>query len=529
MNESSINNLTQIPKIKPLDSYISELKSRNMVLGKVIPALDKTVENVATYDDLYKRLIDESYLICNELVNTRNLHSGQNSDRELEKVGLGGNVERALIFSSMENINKQNEKTRNSANLLTVPKIQKFSPNTNTNTNNYNTANKLSPIPVPDNKSGFYSNMKNLNTEGKPYLQMSNYENAKSGKNDFQTDKNPLFMHDDFMLLIKSAKEIEKTIEENNPVKKLEQCESKINRQIRKVEDVEKIQSSLVEDKQEINFRLNEMNSLLAQFEERFNKLDEYMTIKRKNIQDVGPLMSTSEGTIGLDYDTYLNPNINIPTNNDTKLKEQNKTFTYPEKSNYSTNPENYLKTWQTRSNIKIKEEAEGEEENQENSNQNNVRSKYYTINSRDSVLTTELTRQINSLFSEGKISQAGNLWKEVGYDKFRETTYDRSYEMLVQLVKFKDRELALLEKKGRSFDDMRKEASQKDAEMVELFAELEYCKNTLKSMDYLSKTNAKSEQRIANLIQENAILYKDNVKLKTLLQRQSYFQQRGI
>ena len=91
--------------LKPLENYLNDIKSRNIKFGEMIPELSKTVENISNYDDLYKKLIEESYYICNELLKNREFQDKESFDCK--------NIERALKFSSND---KDNNKIFNSTN-----------------------------------------------------------------------------------------------------------------------------------------------------------------------------------------------------------------------------------------------------------------------------------------------------------------------------------------------------------------------------------------------------------------------------
>jgi len=122
--DSKLNNL------KPLDDYIKDLENRNFKFSEVIPNLQNTLTNVSSYDDLYKKLIDESYFICNELVNKRSVKSlhtrniPSSTENIKDKHEINNNVNRALFFQSSDNLTNKNLKKEKEKSEMLSPIIK---------------------------------------------------------------------------------------------------------------------------------------------------------------------------------------------------------------------------------------------------------------------------------------------------------------------------------------------------------------------------------------------------------------------
>ena len=134
-----------------------------------------------------------------------------------------------------------------------------------------------------------------------------------------------------------------------------------------------------------------------------------------------------------------------------------------------------------------------------------------------------EYSQQINSLFANSQIKEASDIWKKFNYLNFEGTSLQRSYEMLMYITRLKDKEIEYLNKKLNQNEEKLVDMKRKDTEIVELFAQLEMYKNKVKSANNKNLDCLKFEDKINNLTKENSMLYKENVRLKVLMQQENY------
>jgi hypothetical protein len=494
-------------RLKPLEDYLKDIHSRNMKYGKIFPYLDKTVENISTYDELYKKLIEESYLMCSELYtakaggnsNTINIEESYNINPNVNENPEPDNdrVKKALIFKSTESINPQNSKTRNNAN-------NEFLYEGGGGGGNIH--NIISPIIKqynPDNKSGFYSTNKFNNTDSKNALKKVDMAPSNTNKVNNNIPKEKIFANEEMLYLINNSKEIEHLLIKDETVEKIEIFENRIQRGIRKAEEIEHMQLEIIENRQDIDLKTKEITKLLNQFNERFGKLDEYMGyIQCEEIRDsregggenlnrsnVYSCKSQPRETV---ENNYIYSNTEEGTTDRTRLNfshqhPQNNSFHNPKMNQYTSLSDRLLNDSKERLNVK------------------------------------DMSSKINSLFANYKLKDACELWKTIGYCKFETTSLERSFEMLQQIIKLKDREIEILTQRIKQFEVKEMDIKKKDAEIVELFAELEVYKGKMKNMN--EKTNSLQiiEHKMSVLIKENSLLFKENAKLKMLLQQEKY------
>ena len=285
--------------LKPLENYLNDIKSRNIKFGEMIPELSKTVENISNYDDLYKKLIEESYYICNELLKNREFQDKESFDCK--------NIERALKFSSND---KDNNKIFNSTNkkLILDSAFYYNQGNQELNKNNQiisyeNTFRK------DDNREVFENNIDEIkkslpNTENLKFL-TENENKIKTSKNMslFSTEKHnksnnkpvkfkdilsPIYMQqeqnnekdtknlisDELLLLVNSSKNIEHMLSTDNPLSKIDIFESEITNELNKLSDIEFNQNSLIESKKGLEIKMNDLNDLFYNFQEHFLKFE---------------------------------------------------------------------------------------------------------------------------------------------------------------------------------------------------------------------------------------------------------------
>lgn len=136
-------------------------------------------------------------------------------------------------------------------------------------------------------------------------------------------------------------------------------------------------------------------------------------------------------------------------------------------------------------------------------------------------------SKQINKLFAEEKISEAIELWKKYDYCLFEGMSLDRSYEMMYQITKIKDRDIDKLIKKVDKLLKIKSENSKKDTEIIELVAEVEGLKYKLSEMEIQMHKNKVVQTQMTEIQSENSALFKENIKLRRLLEQERYFNSR--
>ena len=99
---------------------------------------------------------------------------------------------------------------------------------------------------------------------------------------------------------------------------------------------------------------------------------------------------------------------------------------------------------------------------------------------------------------------------------------------MLTYITKLKDKEIDILNRKVSIFEEKLKDMKRKDNDIVELFAELETYKSKYKCSNMKNDEYEKKEIKMNNLVNENNLLYKENIKLKTLIQQEKYLSNRN-
>ena len=134
--------------------------------------------------------------------------------------------------------------------------------------------------------------------------------------------------------------------------------------------------------------------------------------------------------------------------------------------------------------------------------------------------INDEISEQINQLFSNKLFNECYELWKKYNFQLLTNLSNERSFEILVYLLKLKDRNNKKENKKNNEDininNNLSDEARKKNCEIVELLSNIELyrvklCESELKLNDLKNIIN--------NLIEENNELSIQNQQLKELIQ----------
>ena len=134
--------------------------------------------------------------------------------------------------------------------------------------------------------------------------------------------------------------------------------------------------------------------------------------------------------------------------------------------------------------------------------------------------INDEVSDQINQLFSNKLFNECYELWKKYNFQLLTNLSNERSFEILVYLLKLKDRNNKKENKKNNEDininNNLSDEARKKNCEIVELLSNIELyrvklCESELKLNDLKNIIN--------NLIEENNELSIQNQQLKDLIQ----------
>ena len=134
--------------------------------------------------------------------------------------------------------------------------------------------------------------------------------------------------------------------------------------------------------------------------------------------------------------------------------------------------------------------------------------------------INDEISDQINQLFSNKLFNECYELWKKYNFQLLTNLSNERSFEILVYLLKLKDRNNKKENKKNNEdiniINNLSNEAKKKNCEIVELLSNIELyrvklCESELKLNDLKNIIN--------NLIEENNELSIQNQQLKELIQ----------
>jgi hypothetical protein len=440
-------------RIKPLTDYLQDIKSRNFKFNNVIPGLDKQFENISNYDELYKKLIEESYFLCNELItkknNSRNIN---NNERDLTS-----GVERHLIFNSSDNLKPK-------------PKYEQE--------NNKN----ISPIGPYENKSIFFSG-------------------AKGGNG-------PQVNSEDILYLINNCKEIENLLEEQNG-KIRENYDTKLQDNLKQLERFKTYaELEYVENKHELEGKLNEIKALSRQFDERVDRFNEYIETCKNTIPSMttGGTYDNRRTAYGSDY--RGEDGINNPFQERSKLADIN----------------NYLNTIKSSGNV-VNQPT--------NTTKKGVFDYIYTDSPRDSNVMQqkkkELSGLINNLFIDERVPEALELWKQLGYEALDGISPEKCCDLLSYIVRHKDKEIDACYKKIDKLEKTLNDHSQKNADIIRLMAEVESYKLKVNDIEHFLYQLSVAESKMEKLINENSLLYKENKRLKLLVEEYEYKSKRKL
>ncbi len=134
--------------------------------------------------------------------------------------------------------------------------------------------------------------------------------------------------------------------------------------------------------------------------------------------------------------------------------------------------------------------------------------------------INDEVSDQINQLFSNKLFNECYELWKKYNFQLLTNLSNERCFEILVYLLKLKDRNNKKENKKNNEdiniINNLSNEAKKKNCEIVELLSNIELyrvklCESELKLNDLKNIIN--------NLIEENNELSIQNQQLKELIQ----------
>ena len=127
--------------------------------------------------------------------------------------------------------------------------------------------------------------------------------------------------------------------------------------------------------------------------------------------------------------------------------------------------------------------------------------------------INSEISDQINQLFSNKLFNECYDLWKKYNFQLLTNSSVDRNFEILVYLLKLKDRN----NKKNKNYDNnLSNEAKKKNCEIVELLSNIELYR--VKLYENELKLN-ELKNYITNLIEQNKELNKQNNQLKEIIQ----------
>ena len=551
--------------LKPLENYLNDIKSRNIKFGEMIPELSKTVENISNYDDLYKKLIEESYYICNELLKNREFQDKESFDCK--------NIERALKFSSND---KDNNKIFNSTNkkLILDSAFYYNQGNQELNKNNQiisyeNTFRK------DDNREVFENNIDEIkkslpNTENLKFL-TENENKIKTSKNMslFSTEKHnnrnnkpvkfkdilsPIYMQqeqnnekdtknlisDELLLLVNSSKNIEHMLSTDNPLSKIDIFESEITNELNKLSDIEFNQNSLIESKKGLEIKMNDLNDLFYNFQEHFLKFENLTnnyqmtttaTASNRNFCENCYNNNVANNNSGLGFQKIRDTKNSILKDDELlfnnynslshSVNKQNDSFSNPHIMNhqyYNTVDNNSFPNYNinkesiernlNQSNKSISEQKPKEENSIKEKNGNHKN--FYMISD-----------QINNLFVKNKFNEAVNLWKKYNYEVLENCSIERTNEMHILALKLRDKELEKVPNILKLNESLSKEMTKKNFEMFELFGELELLKDKIRNYEFQLSNLQNIENKVQTIISENSILYRENIKIKTLLEQE--------
>lgn len=137
--------------------------------------------------------------------------------------------------------------------------------------------------------------------------------------------------------------------------------------------------------------------------------------------------------------------------------------------------------------------------------------------------LTHEISNQIYTLYTKKLFNEASELWKIYNFQPLLGVSIERSYEILIYLMKMKDKQIKKLTGYNNQVNNANslEEAKKKNCEIVELLSKNEFYQYRLDETEI--KLND-LKNRLKGLIEDNNDLFLQNRKLKTLIESNQNF-----
>ena len=387
------------------------------------------------------------------------------------------------------------------------------------------------------------------------------------------------------LYLINNCKEIEKIIEKEKPIQKIEKIEEKVVKNMKVVDEIKQDELEMIETKQEMDIKLQEVKSLFRLYGEKLENMEVFVNKLNKDnpklnecekcqnrIAEEELVHNKSSNEYNYTFENFfknhslknskLSEHITFSNHNNRIVSEQVCSFQInKEKSNLKTVSErpSENQSGEIESDLrKLMREEDNENENEikeeytTNTNINNLTSinkaykhgknKIYNfindrkdfkneINHSSSQSKSDnfsssgnsknfacISQKVNEHLSNGEIKEAVDTWKKINFSPLDNCSFERSYEMLAQILKIKDRENETIIRKIFNLENLKEETKKKDTEIVQLFAQLEYFRNKSQRLESECLEVERLKTRNTNFINENSLLYKENVRLKMLL-----------
>lgn len=137
--------------------------------------------------------------------------------------------------------------------------------------------------------------------------------------------------------------------------------------------------------------------------------------------------------------------------------------------------------------------------------------------------LTREISNQIYTLYTKRLFNEASELWKLYNFQPLLGVSLERSYEILIYLMKMKDKQIKKLTGYNNQTNNANsiEEAKKKNCEIVELLSKNEFYQYRLDETEI--KLND-LKNRLKGLIEDNNELFLQNRKLKYLIESNQNF-----
>lgn len=259
------------------------------------------------------------------------------------------------------------------------------------------------------------------------------------------------------------------------------------------------------------------------------NTLNETRNINNSNLTKVQRILYDLENiknrTINSNTTTFNKTNKTCKTNKKSVLiynfnNKKNFNNTTDKNSKYYNS--NYHSEYDFDEDVNVDEiENDNADEDEENECDSNNKT-YYKTNK--TFIDLDNSKRINKFFKEEKIVEAIEIWKRYDYKRFDGMSFDRSYEMISQITKIKDKDIEKLKKKLAGFDEIKNESIKKDTEIIELVAEVESYKYKILEMENKFSNFKFFDNKMNELKKQNEKLYKENIHLKLVLDQERYF-----